>query len=132
LAKEFLASPGHAGRLRHVRKGETLFEKGGEVRQIFLILRGQIKIVATSPTNGKQTALLDTCGPQRWLVEGPLDGQYTYSHTAVATIDSDVVGFWRPTFEQMLMNNPPLAAIFIRGMAQNLKSIGDALDDQPW
>ena len=112
----------------HLRKGDPLFRKWTKVTHIYFVMRGQIKVDATS-ANGK-SALHETCNPLSWLDEGALDNLRIHNHDATASADSDVIAFEVATFRQLLMANPILADVFITGMARHINIMKDVLDDQ--
>ncbi|MEY9179740.1 Crp/Fnr family transcriptional regulator [Bradyrhizobium sp. USDA 313] len=126
--REFLASHVAGKRRKHVRKGDRLFEKGQEIKEIFLITHGRIRVDASSP-HGK-VILVQQCGPNDWLTEGALDDEAFYTHTATALTETDLYAFARETFPRLLQEHTPLQKIFTVGLARSAKMMREVLDNR--
>jgi CRP-like cAMP-binding protein len=124
--KNFGLERGPGRRMLHLRTGAALFRKGDEVSLIYLVLRGQIKVIAT---NGGKSAVHEVIGRHDWLASEAIDGMHVHLHSAVATSETELLGFEQPTFQQIIDDHPILRALFMRSMASHLYTKGVALDD---
>ncbi|MCA1452810.1 Crp/Fnr family transcriptional regulator [Bradyrhizobium sp. BRP22] len=124
--REFLSSPGPGREILHLQRNRTLFRQGDEVARIYFVLHGQIRVNATR--DGK-TALHEVRGRLSWLAEDALAGRAIHRHTAIATMDSDVVAFSRATFQKLLADHAALNDMFVIGMASHLDMMHEALDE---
>jgi CRP-like cAMP-binding protein len=114
-------------RVQHLRSEDVLFEIGEPARRVFLLLDGQIKVVATG-SNGR-SAVHEVIGPHGWLASEAMTGLEFHEHTAIATSQTEVLAFDQPHFWTMLDEHAPLRSMFVRGIALNLHEKGRMLDD---
>jgi CRP-like cAMP-binding protein len=124
--KNFALERGPGRRVLHLRTGVALFSKGDEVSAIYLVLRGQIKVVAT---NGGKTVVHEVVGRHHWLASEAIDGMHIHIHSANATSETELLAFEQTSFQQIIDEHPILRAIFMRAMASHLYAKGVALDD---
>lgn len=125
---QFGLEQGPGRKLLHLRQNMTLFNKGSPIAQIFLILRGQLKVLAIS-AQGK-TAVHEIVGRHGWLAEEAMNGLDAHHHTAVAIAETEALAFERATFPAMLEQHAPLRGLFMRGLARHLQAKATALDEQ--
>lgn len=104
--RDFFSSSGPGRTLLHLRKGETLYKKGGDATKVFMVQRGQIGLVDDNRT-------LEIAGPNRWLFESAHELGHSFLHTAVALTDCGVMAFDADLFVHTLGHNPILNTKFL-------------------
>ncbi|PKL74865.1 MAG: hypothetical protein CVV27_18315 [Candidatus Melainabacteria bacterium HGW-Melainabacteria-1] len=102
-----------------VPEGSTVFTEGDEDQALYVIIKGEFEVTARSPVSGELIRF--SCAGQG-LVFGEmafLDRQ-PRSATITATEDSEVFGFTREDYEDLLAASPATAARFMMGVAEIL------------
>jgi len=89
---------------RKYKKGEPIFRMGDPGLGMYIIINGAVEIVE-EPENGTRTKLAELekgafFGDMALLDEKPR------SASAIAMVDSDIIGFFRPDFLDLLYRKP--------------------------
>ena len=126
--QEFLATPGQGKHIIHLKREQALFLKGAKAERVYWIIKGQLKVTATSP-KGK-LAVHELAGPNRWLAEGVMNGLRVHVHTAVATQETDVTAIPPEALFDLLRQYPDFNVIFVKNLASHLFLQGAELDAQ--
>jgi len=118
---KFLSSSGPGRTLLHLRKGDTLFRKGTDADEVYMVQSGQIGLIDHSRTQ-------EICGPNRWLFESAHELGHVFLQTAVALQDSGVMAFRSDMFLALLTEHPALQAKFLEDMAERITEKNNSND----
>jgi CRP-like cAMP-binding protein len=126
--RNFGLERGPGRHLLHRQPGETIFEKGDEVSDISLVLRGQVKVLAISPAG--RSAVHEIIGRYGWLAGEAINGMMVHVHSAIAIAENtELLCFDRQSFPQFIEAHQVLRELFTRGLGSRLHEKGLALDD---
>jgi CRP-like cAMP-binding protein len=106
----------------------TIFMQGQPADCLYLLLRGKVRLAATTP--GGKEAIVATLGSGQFFGEGCLAGQPSRMVTATSVGDCALTRFERPTLARMLHEEPGLAEIFVTHLLSRLVRYEADLIDQ--
>jgi CRP-like cAMP-binding protein len=102
-----------------VPNGATVFSEGDTDQSLYVIIKGEFEVTAHSPVSGDLIRF--SCAG-----EGLVFGEMSFldmqprSATITAMEDSEIFGFNRESYEDLLTNSPISAARFMMGVAEIL------------
>ncbi|HIE26525.1 TPA: cyclic nucleotide-binding domain-containing protein [Candidatus Poribacteria bacterium] len=99
--------------------GETLFKQGDVGNSLYIIMSGQVKVFRTSD-DGIETVLAHQ-GPGCSIGEMALLTGDLRSASVQATEDSTMIAIGKQDFERLLADNPYLAQVFIKIIAEYVR-----------
>ena len=119
-AQDYRELARHAGRLVRLRPGEILFRQGDEGRDMFVLLDGQVDIVALEQ-------VIETVKPGDALgILSVLDGQRR-SATATALTDCELAVLDARVFRFLVESTPGFVWFVMGELAQRLRATNAAL-----
>lgn len=104
---------------KRFRKSETVIQAGGDPEALFVILSGRAKVIVTNHKGKEVVLALLEAG--NCIGELSLFDNQPHCATVVTTTQVDALSLRRCDFEQCILNNAPLAATILRGMAASLR-----------
>ena len=113
---DLLTLVGFGEEVQVVKAGENLFKKGEHGDRMYLVKSGQIDIKI-----GER--LLETIGPGETLGEMALVDQSHRSATAVASVQSEVIGINEGRFLRMIEKQPGFALELLRIVCRRLRAM---------
>lgn len=119
LDGETLARCGHGGREVHVAKGEALFSRGEPNGGLYLIRRGEIRVVMVSALGIEYT--LEILKPGQTLGESSLVGEPFHTESALAVSDSLLVYLPKQLLLEEFRRTPALRLRLLAGLAERLQ-----------
>lgn len=102
-------------------KGELLFSEGDECKGLFVVGRGAVKILKSSPSGREQSLEIQLPGTP--VAELPLFDGGHYPATAQCVEDSELLFIARRDFESLVRQHPELALAVIRSLGQRLRKM---------
>jgi CRP/FNR family cyclic AMP-dependent transcriptional regulator len=123
----FLTTVNHGRSLSERRTGQTIFSQGDAADSVFYIVRGKIKISATSE-QGRE-AVVGVLGERDFFGEGCLISQRLRLATAVSMTDSAVMRIEKAEMIRVLRVEPALAEVFTTHLlTRNSRVEADLID----
>jgi CRP-like cAMP-binding protein len=119
---EFLSNSGPGRDLIHLRQGDTLYRKGTAAKYVYMVQRGQIRLVAADNHRTQEIV-----GPNRWLFESHELG-HVYLGSAIALTDAGLIAFKAEGFLAMLREHPALHVKFLEDTAERVAEKNNTLD----
>jgi CRP/FNR family transcriptional regulator, cyclic AMP receptor protein len=122
VGDDALAACARSLRLRHFRRGETIFHQGDPGDSLFIIESGAVKIVLPSP-EGEEGAIIAT------LVRGDFFGELAlldgapHSATAVAHESAEVLVLSREPFGRLIDTDRELRMALFAGLTAELRRL---------
>ena len=113
---DLLTLVGFGEEVQVVKAGENLFKKGEHGDRMYLVKSGQIDIKI-----GER--LLETIGPGETLGEMALVDQSHRSATAVASVESEVIGINEGRFLRLIEKQPGFALELLRIVCRRLRAM---------
>lgn len=101
-----------------VNKGGTIFNEGEEVKGIFIINRGRVKVVSNSTKNKERIHRL--AGERKLLGHRGFAAK-TYPVSAIALTETTVTFIPKDIFRTLIRTNPDLSIYIIDFMAEELR-----------
>jgi CRP/FNR family cyclic AMP-dependent transcriptional regulator len=126
--KAFLSTGNHGRTVLRYAKGEPVFLQGGKADAAYYILKGRVKISASSP-QGKE-AVVALLGPGEFFGEGCLVGSQQRPATARAMIDSEVTRIGRSELTRVLNDEPAFSELFMQHLLTRNRRVEEDLIDQ--
>jgi len=108
---------------QEVKKGERIFEEGAEADRMYIIARGQVKIVKEFPSG--RNAIMGIFGPGGAVAEIVAVDKLPYPASAVALEDSTVGAVLSKKLVPFLKENPDALLSMIGGLASRLREMVD-------
>jgi CRP/FNR family transcriptional regulator len=106
-------------------EGATLFREGDAAHGVFVVLRGEVRVVRSS--RGRRY-VLHVEGSGGTLGEAPLFDRGPYPVTAVARGAVDVIYFARAPLERAIRTNPELGLFFLRRLGSRVRVLLERVD----
>jgi CRP/FNR family transcriptional regulator, cyclic AMP receptor protein len=126
-ADMFLTTVNHGRSLSTCRAGQIIFSQGDPADSVFYIVRGKIKISATSE-QGRE-AIVGVLGEGDFFGEGCLISQRLRLATAVSITDSAVMRIEKAEMIRVLRVEPALAEVFTAHLlTRNSRVEADLMD----
>ena len=123
----FLTTVNQGRRLSECRTGQIIFSQGDPADSVFYIVRGKIKISATSE-QGRE-AVVGVLGEGDFFGEGCLISQRLRLATAVSMTDSAVMRIEKAEMIRVLRVEPALAGVFTAHLlSRNSRVEADLMD----
>jgi CRP/FNR family cyclic AMP-dependent transcriptional regulator len=123
----FLTTVNHGRSLSECRTGQIIFSQGDAADSVFYIVRGKIKIAATSE-QGRE-AVVGVLGERDFFGEGCLISQRLRLATAVSMTESAVMRIEKAEMIRVLRVEPALAGVFTAHLlTRNSRVEADLMD----
>ena len=113
---DLLTLVGFGEEVQVVKAGEILFTKGERGDRMYLVKSGQIDVKV-------EERLLETIGPGEVLGEMALIDQSHRSATAVASVESEVIGINEGRFLRLIEKQPGFALELLRIVCRRLRAM---------
>ncbi len=113
---DLLTLVGFGEEVQVVKAGEILFTKGERGDRMYLVKSGQIDVKV-------EERLLETIGPGELLGEMALIDQSHRSATAVASVESEVIGINEGRFLRLIEKQPGFALELLRIVCSRLRAM---------
>ncbi len=113
---DLLTLVGFGEEVQVVKAGEILFTKGERGDRMYLVKSGQIDVKV-------EERLLETIGPGELLGEMALIDQSHRSATAVASVESEVIGINEGRFLRLIEKQPGFALELLRIVCRRLRAM---------
>lgn len=124
LPAERIAQLGAATRLRTLKKGERLFERGDLAAGLFIVAYGQIKEAVRSAQGDEK--IIEIVGPNRSFGETAMLLDCPYPYFAEALVDTLVLGVSRESMLDILTTHAVSAACLLGTLSMRLHTlVGD-------
>ncbi|MDP3723114.1 MAG: Crp/Fnr family transcriptional regulator [Candidatus Omnitrophota bacterium] len=111
--------------LRRFRKGETIFEEGRPAEAVWMVKRGWVFLVKETPRGGRATIFAMT--PAEPLCGISAFEHGTYSATAVASTDTQLIKIPAEAFSRLLDRDPALARQVLAICCQRMQRMAEAI-----
>jgi cAMP-binding proteins - catabolite gene activator and regulatory subunit of cAMP-dependent protein kinases len=105
---------------QHIRRGETIFNRGDACNGFHIVVYGQVKLIAVSPAGAEKVVRL--LGPGETFGEALMFLGKPYILSAIALADSMLLNVDKAALFQELAVRPELAHKIIAGLSQRLHS----------
>jgi len=105
----------HYANTREVENGELVFNEGDKGKQMYLVVRGSVKILKDS---GKETQSLTTVKKGHTMGEMSILDQLPYSASAVAEENTLLVAISQADFELLAKEHPYLEFSILKRIAR--------------
>ncbi len=115
-------------RLRHFRRGETIFHQGDPGDSLYVIESGSVKIVLPDP-EGAEGAIIATLGRGAFFGELALLDGAPHSATAVASEPVGALILSQSRFEELLESDPGLRRALMAGLVAELRRLTSHVED---
>ncbi len=109
---------------RVVKKGEYLFKEGDKIQNIQLIQSGAVSVCIQRP---KKNIDLMTLGASQILGEQGLTGAGTYTHSAVATMETKLLEIPLDAYKQSVETSPQMIKVLVKSLADRVKTLANDL-----
>ena len=127
LSESDLEAIAHVATTRSVSAREELFHKGDDGAQIYIVARGQLKVITTSPEGGDlMFCILD---PGEVIGEVGLLAERARTATVIAIEPSDLIVIDRREFRALLRNRPGVAIELLTVLARRLARVSEFVED---
>ncbi len=113
---DLLTLVGFGEEVQVVKAGEILFTKGERGDRMYLVKSGQFDVKV-------EERLLETVGPGEMLGEMALVDQSHRSATAVASVESEVIGINEGRFLRLIEKQPGFALELLRIVCRRLRAM---------
>ena len=115
-------------RVRHYRRGETIFHQGDPGDSLYIVESGAVNIVLPSP-EGQDSAIIATLARGDFFGElALLDGE-PHSATAIASEPVEALILQQARFEVLLESQPGLRRALIAGLVAELRRLTGHVED---
>ena len=101
---------------RRYKKSETIIHDGDPGLGMYIIVSGSVEIVEEDETAGKKT--LAKLSDGSFFGDMALLDEEPRSASAIALIDSDIMGFFRPDFLDLIYRKPKLGIKVLLALAR--------------
>jgi CRP/FNR family cyclic AMP-dependent transcriptional regulator len=115
-------------RLRHYRRGETIFHQGDPGDSLYIVESGSVKIVLPDP-EGAEGAIIATLGRGAFFGELALLDGAPHSATAVANEPVGALILQQARFEELLESDPGLRRALMAGLVAELRRLTSHVED---
>src|ERR1041384_6804795 len=123
--KKFLESAGIKRKITKYARSAVIFTQGDSATDVFYVQLGRIKLSVLSRPGKK--AVVAILGPGDFFGEGCLAGQPRRMSTASALSASTVLVIEKGQMQEMIHNEPALAARFLTHMLASTTRMAEAL-----
>jgi CRP-like cAMP-binding protein len=113
---------------RALKRGETLFRKGDPATGMYIVVYGEIKLIATTPTRGRR--LSGVVGPGHSFGEPVMFLERTAPVEAQAASDALLLYLPKEAVFEEIERNPKFARRMIAGLSQRVERLVRELDMQ--
>jgi CRP/FNR family transcriptional regulator, dissimilatory nitrate respiration regulator len=113
---------------RALKRGETLFHKGDPATGIYVVVHGEIKLIATTPVRGRR--LSGIVGPGRTFGEPVMFLERPTPVEAQAATDALLLHVPKEAVFEEIERNPKFARRMIAGLSQRVERLVRELDMQ--
>lgn len=117
----------HAVRKREFQAGETIFQKGDPGDAMYVIVRGQVKVVL--PSGDGNEALLGTLDDGDFFGELSLIDGEPRSASIVATQPTETIVLLREGFQDFLRQSPEVAIEMLQVLSHRLRQSDEFIAD---
>lgn len=108
-------------------ENNILFEQGGSLTNIYLLINGSVKLQRLSP--GGQEKVIDIIGPGQTFAEAALFfGSPRYPVSAITLSPSDLIAFQAKPFLELLKSSNELCLIMLGKLSQRLHWMVNEVD----
>jgi len=114
-------------RIEHVDARAELYHKGDEAHQIYVILSGRLKVMASSPEG--EDVVFSIMEPGELIGEVALFAKSPRSGTVVALEDSELLVFHRRDFMPFLERHPRTALKVSEFLASRIVRLSERVED---
>ena len=128
VSPEALAACAASLRVRHYKRGETIFHQGDPGDSLYIIESGSVKIVLPSP-EGEEGAIIATLARGEFFGELALLDGAPHSATAVASEPVGALILQQSTFAELLETQPDLRNALIAGLVAELRRLTNHVED---
>lgn len=111
--------------LRRFRKGETIFEEGQPAEAVWIVKRGWVSLVKRTPHGGLATIFAMT--PAEPLCGISAFEHGTYSSSAIASTDTQLIKIPAEAFSRLLDRYPALARRVLVICCQRIRRMAEAI-----
>lgn len=111
--------------LRRFRKDETIFEEGQPAEAVWIVKRGWVSLVKGTPQGGVATIFAMT--PAEPLCGISAFERGTYSSTAIASTDTELITIPAEAFSRLLDRYPALARQVLAICCQRIRRMAEAI-----
>ena len=112
---------------REMRDGATLFREGDPASEVFVLVRGCVKVVRD--TSVGREVVLHLRGPGDFVGCSSLLNQPTYSGSAVAIGDAVILAWPAALVHQLMAHHPDLMASILHMLGQRMNELRDKFGD---
>ena len=119
LDEAAVAEAARTGRVRRLRKGETLFYQGAEANSFYLLLQGRLKAAQTG-SDGQRTVVRFLGRGEPAGVLALLGPGQRYPANAVAVVDSVVLSWEGAALRRLVQCRPGIALNAMRAMGERV------------
>lgn len=113
---------------RSLKRGETLFRKGDPVTGMYVVVYGEVKLIASTPARGARLAGM--VGPGQSFGEPVMFLERPTLVTAQAATDALLLHLSKEAVFAELERNPKFARRMIAGLSKRIESLVRELDRQ--
>lgn len=103
----------------HFKSGDTIFESGQKTQGLYFINKGKVKVLTKLAKNKDRIIRLAT--DNDILGHRGFGGNWTYSNSAVALVDTEVTFIPMGLFNKLVKANPEFAYFMIMFFAEELR-----------
>jgi len=114
-------------RVKHVARGEEIYYKGDDARELYAVADGKVRVTAPSP-DGRELVVQEL-GEGAIFGETGVFGKQPRSATARASVDTDLLVFDFRDLRADLERKPRLAMKLLELLAQKLRRATEKLED---
>lgn len=111
--------------LRRFHKGDTIFEEGQPAAAVWMVKRGWVSLVKGTPQGGRATIFAMT--PAEPLCGISAFEHGTYSATAIASTDTQLIKIPAEAFSRLLERYPALARQVLAICCQRIRRMAEAI-----
>jgi len=111
--------------LRRFRKGETIFAEGQPAEAVWIVKRGWVSLVKGTPHGGPATIFAITPAEPVCGISAFEHG--TYSATAIASTDTQLIKIPSEAFSRLLDHHPALARQVLAICCQRIRRMAEAI-----
>jgi len=115
-----------AAREKRLAKGEMLFQKGDPARNLFVVVRGQVKLAFPSAQGNEK--VVHVVGPRQSFGEAVMFMDRPYPVFAEAVMDSTVIQIPRQPVIDLLQRDTSFALAMLAGLSMRLHALIDDVE----
>lgn len=116
---EILALSSHC-RIRHIRRGETLFHTGDAAHNVYVLLFGSVKLVRSNP-EGKERIVHLLLRGEMFGAAVALQPGGMYPVTALGLEHTGLIEIAGPVFKNVFMKHPKIGQVLVSQMGERIQ-----------